>query len=207
MPAVATAVIVGATVAAVGGIIKAVPAFIPNKERREELEQKKKEAEEGLSKEEEKELHALLSAGQAGMTKAAVDSIQASMAGAGMLSPGSALLMEKTLIESTQKAAANTAQQVAAADEAAKQAAEQRRQELQAQEDAWKENRRTAGFNLAGDVATAAGTGMMAGGMTPEGKPASAAKYDWDHPRRTGPLWKPGITRYIKPISNATTEV
>ena len=179
--------VVGGVIAASGLIAKAVPAFIPDEDRRKELEAKDKEREEGLSKSEEKELAALLSAGQAGMNKVALDSIQDSMAGAGMLSPGSALLTEKMLMESTQQAAAQTGRQVAAADEAAKQAAELRYQQFRAEEDAWEDNRRKAGWGLAGDVALAAGTGMMAGGTTSTGKPLpTEASFEWGRAAQAG---------------------
>ena len=170
------ALVVGSILMGVGALAKAVPAFIPNKERRERIDELETLSEQGLTKEEESELAALMAASDASQNKAILNTIQETAAGSGQISGADAIQVQKVTQEQAAKASAQRGQVIAQADQAAKDAAAMELAALQADEQQWKDNRLQTAFNIAGDTAQIAGAGA-AGGLSTVG--ASKGEWDW----------------------------
>ena len=138
--------------AGIGAIAEAVPKFIPDKDRRERIDELEDKVDTGLTKEEEAELAALMAASDASQNKAILAAIQETTAGAGQISGGDLITSQKVAQEQASKASQRRGMVISQADQAAKDAAARELAALEFQESQWRETRNQAVGGLIKDT-------------------------------------------------------
>ncbi len=125
---------VSAIISGIAALASAIPKMIPDKERRERIDELKDLKKTGLSKEEESEMAALMAASDASQNKAILATIQESTAGSGQISGADMITSQKVAQEQAAKASQRRGLVISQADQAAKDAAERELAILQGRE-------------------------------------------------------------------------
>tara|TARA_R110000824_G_scaffold11870_2_gene52183 strand:- start:1835 stop:2551 length:717 start_codon:yes stop_codon:yes gene_type:complete len=139
--------------AGIGAIAEAVPKFIPDKDRRERIDELEDKVDTGLTKEEEAEMAALMASSDASQNKAILAAIQETNSGAGQISGGDLITSQKVAQEQASKASQRRGMVISARDREVKEGFARELAALEFQESQWRETRNQAVGGLIKDTA------------------------------------------------------